>query len=174
MFAGFGARDSGPLVGAIGRRQQSLMALAKGAFESDVQTEYLPQIRHLASFNERRLDIQRWAAIFKGRNRNTVTPAEIRKTVSGWAAGIGTDRKDCHGHTIKGAKLLASTLNHRLSALSNFYQLLNGKRGYNPVAEIERFNEADRPINAVDFQWIKKILAELPGNVTGARLRCLA
>src|SRR5205814_5155659 len=94
--------------------------------------------------------------------------------VSGWAAGVGTDRVDRHGRTIKGGKLAPSTLNHRLSALSNFYELLNGRHGYNPCRDIDRFAEADRPINAIPFDVVKKILAALGDNVTSARLRCLA
>jgi site-specific recombinase XerD len=158
----------------IRQQQQSLTALAKGTFESDVENEYLPQIQHLAAFYERKLDIERWADVFKGRNRNTIKSIEIRKQISAWAAGIGTDRIDRHGGTIKGGKLSASTLNHRLSALSNFYALLNGRHGYNPVSEIGRFREGDRPIHALDFADVKGILAKLPDNVTGARLRCLA
>jgi site-specific recombinase XerD len=160
--------------GIIRKQQQSMAVVAKGTFEGDVEHEYLPQIQHLTAGYERQLDIRRWATVFKGRNRNTIKASEIRKVMSAWAAGIGTDRTDRHGRKIKGGKLAASTLNHRLSALSNFYELLNGKRGYNPVAEIERFSEPDRPIHAIDFDTVKRILAECGDNVTGARLRCLA
>jgi hypothetical protein len=160
--------------GTIRKRQQTMTPLAKGKFEADVEHEYLPQIQHLTSYAERRIDIERWAESFNGRNRNTIKGAEIRKVVSVWAAGVGTDRVNRHGQTIKGGKLSASTLNHRLSALSNFYQLLNGKWGYNPVAEIERFQEGDRPINAILFGRVRAILAALGDNVTGARIRCLA
>jgi hypothetical protein len=55
-----------------------------------------------------------------------------------------------------------SSSNHRLSALSNFYTLLNGKRGYNPSLDVDRFKEPDRKINAIDFSWVKKLLVELP------------
>jgi integrase/recombinase XerD len=160
--------------GTLRKARQSVVVLAKGTFESDVENEYLPQVRHLAAYTERRIDIERWAQVFKSRNRNTIKASEIRKHMSAWAAGIGTDRIDRHGRTIKGRKLSPSTLNHRLSALSNFYELLNGKRGYNPVAEIERFREGDRPIRALVFDDVRRIVAELPDNVTGARLRCLA
>lgn len=159
--------------GEVSKQRQSMTVLAKNSFEWDVEHEYLPQIRHLAAYTERKIDIERWAALFKGRNRNTIKVAEIRKHISAWAAGIGTDRVDRHGRTIKGKKLSASTLNHRLSALSNFYELLNGKRGYNPVAEVERFQEEEKPIRVVSEAWMTKIVAELQPNVTGARLRCL-
>src|SRR4030095_4260477 len=106
-----------------------------------------------AAYNERRIDIERWAKLFKGRNRNTIKSLEIRKAVQAWAAGEGTGRVDRHGRTIKVGKLSASTLNHRLSALSNFYELLNGKRGYNPVAEVERFQEQEKPIHVVSEAW---------------------
>jgi integrase/recombinase XerD len=150
-----------------------MTVLAKNTFEWDVEHEYLPQIRHLAAYTERKIDIERWASLFKGRNRNTIKAGEIRKHVSAWAGGIGTERKDRHGNVIKGKKLSASTLNHRLSALSNFYELLNGKRGWNPVLEVERFQEQEKPIRVVSEAWLKKIVANLQPNVTGARLRCL-
>lgn len=159
--------------GEVHQQRQSMTVLAKQSFEWDVEREYLPQIRHLAAYTERRIDIERWAALFKGRNRNTIKTSEIRKHISAWAAGVGTDRVDRHGKVIKGKKLSASTLNHRLSALSNFYELLNGKRGYNPVAEVERFQEEEKPIHVVSETWLKKIVAKLQPNVTGARLRCL-
>jgi hypothetical protein len=53
-------------------------AAVKGAFEADVEDDYLPQVSHLASFKERAIDIRRWAALFRGRNRNR-SPIEIRK-----------------------------------------------------------------------------------------------
>jgi site-specific recombinase XerD len=53
--------------------------------------------------------------------------------------------------------------------------LLNGKRGYNPCLDVDRFKEPDRKINAIDFVWVRKILAELPDdNVNSAIIRCLA
>src|SRR5437867_1675766 len=55
--------------GTIRQQQHSMTVLAKGTFESDVHNEYLPQVRHLGAYTERRLDIERWARVFKGRNR---------------------------------------------------------------------------------------------------------
>jgi len=92
----------------------------KGAFEADVENDYLPQVSHLASFKERAIDIRRWAMLFKGRNRNRITPVEIRKHLSAWAAGKDTTRKNRHGQTVGSRRLSYSSLNHRLSALSNF------------------------------------------------------
>lgn len=147
----------------------------KGTFESDVENDYLPQVAHLASLKERTIDIRRWAALFKGRNRNTIKPMEIRKHLSAWAAGGETGRRNKHGHVLPARPLSESSLNHRLSALSNFYVLLNDKRGYNPCLDVDRFKEPDRKINAIDFKWVRKILAELPSdNVNGAIVQCLA
>lgn len=161
--------------GAIVKGDAAERAVIKGTFESDVENDYLPQIAHLASLREREIDIRRWASLFKGRNRNTVKPIEIRKHLSAWAAGKDTSRRNRHGHTLKSRPLSESSLNHRLSALSNFYELLNGKRGYNPCLDVDRFKEPDRKINAIDFTWVKKILAELPDdNLNSAIARCLA
>ncbi len=150
-------------------------AAVKGTFEADVENDYLPQVSHLASFNERAIDIRRWAALFSGRNRNRIKPIEIRKHLSAWARGSETGRRNRHGQTVPPRPLSESSLNHRLSALSNFYALLNGKRGYNPCLDVDRFKEPDRKINAIDFVWVRKILAELPDdNVNSAIIRCLA
>ena len=149
--------------------------IVKGTFEADVENDYLPQIAHLASLKERTIDIRRWATLFKGRNRNTIKPIEIRKHLSAWASVGETGRRNKHGHVLRPRPLSASSLNHRLSALSNFYVLQNGKRGYNPCLDVDRFKEPDRKINAIDFSWVRKILAELPeDNVNGAIVRCLA
>ena len=150
-------------------------AAVKGTFDADVETDYLPQVSHLASFRERAIDIRRWAVLFAGRNRNTIKAIEIRKHLSAWAAGGETGRRNRHGHILPARPLSESSLNHRLSALSNFYTLLNGKRGYNPCLDVDRFKEPDRKINAIDFKWVRKILAELPAdNINGAIVRCLA
>ena len=147
----------------------------KGTFESDVEVDYLPQVSHLASFRERALDIRRWASVFKGRNRNTIKPIEIRKHLSAWASGKETSRINRHGQVLAARPLSESSLNHRLSALANFYVLLNGKRGYNPCLDVDRFVEPDRKINAIDFKWVRRILAKLPtDNVHGAIAECLA
>jgi integrase len=148
---------------------------AKGTFEADVENDYLTQIAHLASIRERTIDIRRWAALFKGRRRNTIKPIEIRKHLSTWASVGESGRRNRHGHLLRPRQLSESSLNHRLSALSNFYVLLNGKRGYNPCQDVDRFKEPDRKINAIEFSWVKKILAELPDdNVNSAVTRCLA
>jgi integrase/recombinase XerD len=155
--------------------EASNRTVVKGTFEADVEDDYLPQIAHLASLRERTFDIRRWATLFKGRNRNTVKPIEIRKHLSAWASAGETGRRNRHGHVLRPRPLSESSLNHRLSALSNFYVLLNGKRGYNPCLDVDRFKEPDRKINAIDFIWVRKILAELPDdNVNGAIVRCLA
>lgn len=147
----------------------------KGTFESDVEADYLPQVSHLASLRERAIDIRRWAVVFKGRNRNTIRPIEIRKHLSAWAAGRETGWLNRHGQAVVSRPLSESSLNHRLSALSNFYVLLNGKRGHNPCLDVDRFIEPDRKINAIDFKWVRQILAKLPtDNVHGAIVECLA
>jgi len=156
-------------------KADAAQAAVKGTFEADVETDYLPQVSHLASIRERAIDIRRWAALFRGRNRNRIKPIEIRKHLSAWASEGESGRKNRHGHVLRARPLSESSLNHRLSALSNFYVLLNGKRGYNPCLDVDRFREPDRKINAIDFTWVRKILAELPDdNVNSAIIRCLA
>src|SRR5256885_1646396 len=100
--------------GSIRKQAPTLKAVAKGRFEDDVQRYYLPQVRALASYYERKIDIERWAQVFKGRNRNTIKPTEIRIQINAWANGEGTDRLVKHGRTIKGNKLSPSSIKHRL------------------------------------------------------------
>src|SRR5581483_11169875 len=106
---------------------------------------------HLTSTKERTVDIRRWASLSKGRRRNTIKRIEIRKHLSSWASVGETSRRNRHGHLLRPRPLSASSLNHRISALSNFYVLPNGKRGYNPCLEVDRFKQPDQKINAIDF-----------------------
>jgi hypothetical protein len=68
--------------------------------------------------------------------------------LSGWASEGGPGRKNRHGHVLRARPLAESSQDHRLSALSNFYTLPNGRRGYTPCLEVDRFKEPDRKINA--------------------------
>ena len=129
-----------------------------GTFDAAVE-RYLRQIS-IASIKDRTQHIQEWADRFRGRNPYTITAAEINEQLKVWKA---------EGYA-------ASSRNHRLSALSDFFQKLTGQRkgGHNPCREIDRFAEPKRIPPARPFSEIQKVLKEFDDNVTGARARCLA
>jgi site-specific recombinase XerD len=155
--------------------------LAKGTFEADVENDYLPLVSHLESYAGRASDIRRWAKIFEGRNRNEITPQEIGKWLSAWRRGEGTswtawNKGRKRSREVPGRPLAESTLNHRISALSNFYTKLNGPRGYNPCDELDRYTEPETPVNFMEWSWVKKVLEQLEShdNMYCVIARCLA
>jgi integrase len=131
-----------------------------GTFEAAAE-RYLRQIDgSLKSIKDRKLHIKQWADRFKGRNPYSITGAEIREQLNTWRS---------QGYA-------ESSINHRLSALSDFFRKLADKRkgGFNPARDVERGREEKRIPPARPFTEIRKVLDEFGDNVTGARARCLA
>lgn len=123
-------------------------------FEDDAVT-YLDAVTSLASYADRVRHITAWAAAFKGRSRNTIAPLEIRTQLERWRTTLS-----------------ANTCNNIRTALMSFYTRLNGKSGYNPVRDVERYRDepeprAQRPIT------IYRILALMGRSRTRARLRVI-
>lgn len=124
-------------------------------FEDDVPT-YLNAVTSMPSFSDRERDVRRWADIFRGRDRNSITPLEIRTQLEKWRA----------------SGLSPSTCNKRRTALMSFYTRLNGKSGYNPVRDVEKYTEDEEP-RAQHPVTIYRILAMMRPSQTRARLRVI-
>lgn len=107
-----------------------------------------------------------WLPTFGHRNRHTITDREIEDQVRTWQReGVA-----------------ASTIRHRLSALSMLYKVLDGKNAYNPVSTVKRPVEPKPGINAVPLEMVVKVSKALAERVaqnnrgwkTLARIRVLA
>ena len=59
----------------------------------------------------------------------------------------------------------ASTIRHRLSALSQLYKVLDGKRARNPVATVERPVEPKPGANALPLEVLLKVFAALAARI---------
>ena len=64
------------------------------------------------------------------------------------------------------AGIAASTIRHRLSALSSVYRELDGRQAYNPVAGVERPVEPRPSANAASLEDVVRVLAALEARAT--------
>jgi site-specific recombinase XerD len=108
---------------------------------------------------------EKWLPAFGHRKRSSIKTQEIAAQLASWRAD----------------GLAESTVNHRLSAISDLYRVLAGKKKraydfYNPARDCERFTEPKRIPPARPWSEIEKLLDHLETrkDVTAIRLRCLA
>jgi integrase len=118
--------------------------VGRGVFDRDAAL-YLEKVTALASYADRVADIGLWIAIFRGRRRRSITSAEIRGHRDAWL-------KDGYA---------ASTVNHRLRALSNLWTVLDGRRAPNPVRDVDEAHEPDGEPRAVPFALLRRILGAI-------------
>jgi integrase len=136
----------------LARRQRAY----KGRFDGDAH-RYLAAVRALPSYAERIRDIALWIRIFGQRRRDTITAAEIRAVRDRWM-------QEPRGLRAGGDPKLpyaASTINHRLRALSNLWTVLDGRRAPNPVREVPEVPEPDALPRALSYDLIERILAAM-------------
>jgi hypothetical protein len=82
----------------------------RGTFARDV-AEYLTAVGAMPTLTDRTREIGAWLPAFGERPRWTLTPETIRRQLHQW----------------KSSGLAASTVNHRRTALSHLYTVLDGK-----------------------------------------------
>jgi integrase len=139
---------------AKGQLNQPQRAPTGPTFADDAAA-YLKAVTSMPSFSDREYHIEQWAAVFAGRTRNDITPLEIRTQLELWRG-----------------RLSASSCNKRRTALMSFYTRLNGRSGYNPVRDVERYTEEEEP-RAQHPVTIYRILALMEPSKTRARLRVI-
>jgi integrase len=130
----------------------------RGRWEVDV-LRYLarkkPTFTNPRSYLERVRDIHEWDALFRGRQRDRITIEEVNGQLYDWRA----------------EGLSASTVNHRLDAISNLFVVLDGKR--HALVGAVRFTRPEQEPRWIDRARIVRVLdAFNPGKVR-ARLRLL-
>lgn len=118
-----------------------------GSLEQDLAA-YLKARATMPTFKERKRHLELWvAALGAHRQRDTVTPLEVRTQLETWMASLG--------HT-------KQTSNHFRTALLNFYSVLNGKAGYNPVREVKKLRTKGRLPKPISYPLFESILAHIP------------
>lgn len=129
----------------------------RGTFAADAE-RYLNTVQSMASYGDRARDIQAWADALGDTARWRITPELVRGQLSAW----------------KAAGLAASTVNHRRTALSHLYTVLDGKNEYNPVREVPPFEEPGPQKRGLPMPLVMKVLKRIHGPKTRARLEVLA
>jgi site-specific recombinase XerD len=122
--------------------------------------------RRLEHPDHRENEIKAWLSRLGERRRDTIEEEEVRQQVVSWEA----------------EGLAASTINHRLSALSQLFEVLDGNKAYNPVRGIPRLKEPAAKPDGRSPETIQKVFAVLEGRVkqqnrgwrTLARLKVIA
>lgn len=120
-------------------------------FQDDVEA-YLEAVVSMPSYTDREFHMHEWATVFKGRERDSISPLEIRTQLERWRT-----------------RLSASSCNKRRTALMSFYTRMNGKSGYNPVRDVEKYPEDEEP-RAQHPYTILRVLSFMRPSKTRARL----
>jgi integrase len=122
-------------------RREGLLA-ARGTLNADVSRYLMSVANRLERPDSRKHEIDAWRAQFGERRRHTITRDEIRQQVKTWTS----------------SGVAASTIRHRLTALSDLYANLDGEDAHNPVRGVKRPKE---PEAQPDFRSPDTILAVL-------------
>lgn len=128
---------------ALLKRQQ--LVPATGTLEADIP-RYLETLEHkprLAA--DRKYQLDAWVARFGTRRRHMMTRPEVQQQVKTWERG----------------GVAASTIRHRMTALSQLYRELDGEDGNNPVKGVKRPSEPDPEPDARPVTMIQSVLDEL-------------
>lgn len=161
-------------------RRKALAAageLPPGDFAAEAQ-KYLAAVRALPEYVQRARDIELWCARFKGRQRDSITPLDIRTARDEWLT-VGPKMVQ---RRVRGERrwvpvpkpLSASTVNKRLRALENLWTVLDGRKAYNPVREVPEPQEPDAAPRGLSYAVIERLLEHMPRSQTRARLRVMA
>lgn len=143
------------------RQQTAAITGMEGGFRSEAVTRYLPAVQAMPTYEQRVKDILRWAEEFGDRDPLTIEAYEIRAVRDRWLT-VGPKRKlqKINGTTqwIDVAEpLSASSVNHRLRALSNFFTVLYPQTP-NPVHAVPEANEPAAIPRGYDYATIQSIL----------------
>lgn len=129
-----------------------------GSWDADV-VRYLAKkkatFKNAKSYRARVRELQLWEAVFRGRRRSTIQVKEVNDQLWDW----------------RGAGLAASTVNHRLDAISNLFLVLDG-----PTHALLAAKRFDCPVPVarwIDRGRISTVLDALRPGVSRARLRLM-
>jgi site-specific recombinase XerD len=120
---------------------------------------YLRAVAGMAGIVERTRHIDDWLAVLGHRDRDRITPVEIRQALEDWRVE---------------RRYSASSLNHRRTALQHLFSVLDGKGSANPVRSVPRYREPDAVARGLDWPTVRAILREMPPSVTRLRIAIMA
>lgn len=156
MDAAFWSASRTPLVGSDRKVRERIEALKlrgrvegetlKGGFAADVERYLkLAKVRQLATFEQRKRQLEKFVDRFGTRDRLSITKQEVEVAMGEWQ-----ERE----------KWAPATFNKYLTALKHFYNALDDPEGrlLNPVRRIARQTEPEPLPRAIDYDIIHKIL----------------
>ena len=146
--------------------QRDGLRVQRDTLAADVPRFMRVMNQRLARPEHREHEINAWLDRFGDRRRHTIETEEVRQQVIEW----------------EGEGLAASTINHRLSALSQLYVVLDGTKVHNPVADVKRMREPQAKPDGRSPETIQRVFAALETRVkaqnrgwrTLARLKVIA
>lgn len=143
------------------RQRRALIHGQPGTFTADAEN-YLAAVRAMPTFRQRAKDIALWIDEFGDRGRRTIQSHEIRAVRDRWLT-VGPRRRwqkvNGVGQWLDVAEpLAASSVNHRLRALSNLWTVLDGRHAQNPIREVPEAIEPRAVPRAIDYATIRQIL----------------
>lgn len=126
-------------------------------FASDA-ADYLKAVAAMPSYSDRKRDIDRWIEVFSDTPRSAITAVQVGEQLAAW----------------KNAKLAASTVNHRRTALLHLWRTLDGKGAENPVEDIPKYPEPAAEARGLPYAAVRAIFAAMGDTLTRARLEVIA
>lgn len=117
-----------------------------GTLSADVDA-YVTSRPTMPTLATRERHLRLWIyALGPTRPRDTVTPLEIRGVLERWELGGWTK----------------ATCNRARTALMSLYSELNGRTGYNPVRDVKRHREPQKPPKRLSYPLVESIIANIP------------
>ncbi len=146
--------------------QRDGLRLQRDTLAADVPRFMRVMEQRLSCADHRDNEIRAWLLRFGQRRRHTIDTEDVRQQVIAWEA----------------EGLAASTINHRLSALSQLYSVLDGEKCYNPVPGVRRLREPPAKPDGRSPETIQRVFTALEQRVTAqnrgwrtlARLKVIA
>lgn len=129
----------------------------RGTFAADA-ADYLAAVAEMPTYSDRQRQIQAWIDALGTKPRWTITPEVVRVQMTAW----------------KATGLANNTVNHRRTALSHLYRVLDGTNSYNPVREVPLLPLPPAIRRGLPMPVVAKVLKAISGPKTRARLEVLA
>lgn len=119
---------------------------ARGTLSADI-TRYLMAVQSMPSHADRAREIKAWEPALGPMARWRITSEDVRAQLHAWRAD----------------DYAASTCNHRRTALSHLYTVLDGKNEPNPVRDVPPFKEPAATARGVELQLALKAIRRVKG-----------
>jgi len=147
---------------------------AKGSLLDDLETHYLPIKKQIGmpTYDARERDLRVMIGMLgPTRRRDQIEPVHILGMLARLKAGgrPRATRTTKDGRTVKAGGRVVKELSDRTvdiyrNAIMSFFTVLGGKRGHNPVKDVERFDQSDEvaPPPNISIELFDRILDAMP------------